>query len=279
MSSSAPDLPAIMKVYLSGPITGVEDWQTMFAAAETDLVGRGIEVFNPAAHQDAGVPAHGPAAYKHYMALELPQVIESDAVVVLPGWERSTGCGLEVHTAVTCGIPVLSYPHLEPVDTHVIVGRRTQTQLFPTDTKDEWIGLWNGPLQPPSLPDDGKHIVTNAVTGGQKETRPARFDLLPWDQLWKVAELYAYGATKYEDRNWEKGYAFSLSVAALHRHMAKFVQGENDDPESGCPHLASVVFHALALMRFVDGTQLDLLPTDLDDRPVGKQVRAREDVR
>jgi hypothetical protein len=91
-----------------------------------------------------------------------------------------------------------------------------------------------------------------ASTGGEKGSKLARFDLLPWDQLWKVAELYGRGAKKYDDRNWEKGYPVSLSMAALVRHLSLFWQGEDNDPETGCSHLASVIFHALAMMRFIE---------------------------
>ena len=38
---------------------------------------------------------------------------------------------------------------------------------------------------------------------------------------------------KYADRNWEKGYAWGLSVAALRRHLAEWLKGESIDPETG----------------------------------------------
>lgn len=41
------------------------------------------------------------------MKFDLPAVLDSDAVAVLPGWERSTGARLEVHVARVCGIPVV----------------------------------------------------------------------------------------------------------------------------------------------------------------------------
>lgn len=104
--------------------------------------------------------------------------------------------------------------------------------------------------------------VVNESTGGEKGQKGARFDLLPWVQLRQVAELYGKGAQKYEARNWEKGYDWSLSFAALHRHLESFWSGEYDDEENGLPHLTSVVFHALALMYFHDNHP------DQDDRPL-----------
>ena len=106
-----------------------------------------------------------------------------------------------------------------------------------------------------------QEIVVNEKTGGAKGKSLARFDLLPWRELWEVAELYGVGASKYKDRNWEKGYAWSLSHAALHRHLAQFWNGESVDQETKCRHLTAVIFHALALMRF----EKDF--PDLDDRP------------
>lgn len=117
----------------------------------------------------------------------------------------------------------------------------------------------------------GEIRVTNEKTGGQKGKKPQRYDLIPWSEMDKVAELYAFGATKYADHNWRKGYAWSLSFASLIRHATSFWEGEALDPETGVHHMTSVVFHALALMYFEDHYP------DLDDRfkqggPVEKEV-------
>jgi len=106
----------------------------------------------------------------------------------------------------------------------------------------------------------GTEERTMSPTGGEKATKLARFDLIPADALWQVAELYGAGAAKYADRNWEKGYPWSLSIAALERHLALWKDGEAADPETKASHLASVVFHALALMRF------EAAYPELDDR-------------
>jgi hypothetical protein len=107
----------------------------------------------------------------------------------------------------------------------------------------------------------GEVRVTNEQTGGQKGKKPQRYDLIPWSEMDKVAELYAFGATKYADHNWRKGYEWSLSFASLIRHATAFWDaGEAIDPETGVHHMTSVVFHALALMYFEDHYP------DLDDR-------------
>lgn len=99
-----------------------------------------------------------------------------------------------------------------------------------------------------------KRIVSE--TGGAKGSKPQRFDLIPVEPLWEVAELYGFGAEKYpaEDgiQNWTRGYPWSLSYAALQRHINLFWAGEEYDEETGLSHLSAVVFHALALRLFMD---------------------------
>ncbi len=68
--------------------------------------------------------------------------------------------------------------------------------------------------------------------------------------LFEDALLYGVGARKYADRNWEKGYDWSLSVRAIMSHLVAWVMGEDRDPETKAHHMAAVRFHAAALYRF-----------------------------
>lgn len=92
--------------------------------------------------------------------------------------------------------------------------------------------------------------ITDPTTGGQKGRKAERYDLLPYEALDVLARVYGFGAEKYADHNWRKGYAWSLSLGALLRHVAKFAQGEDLDPESGEDHLAHAAFHCLTLITF-----------------------------
>jgi hypothetical protein len=113
-------------------------------------------------------------------------------------------------------------------------------------------------------PPDEEVIVTDPVTGGAKGKKLARFDLIPAYPLWELARLYGVGASKYADRNWERGFLWSLAFAAMQRHAWLFWSGESLDPETRCHHLASVVFHAFALMEF------EYRNHGVDDRPKGE---------
>lgn len=108
---------------------------------------------------------------------------------------------------------------------------------------------------------DSEVRLTDPVTGGQKGTKLARFDLIPWDIIKYIAEHYGKGAAKYEERNWEKGYRWSLSFAATHRHLQAWWNGEDIDEETGSNHLDAVLFHALAMRWFQEHGK------GTDDRP------------
>ena len=87
-------------------------------------------------------------------------------------------------------------------------------------------------------------------TGGEKGTKLARFSLIPPEFLWALAEHYGLGARKYADRNWERGYNWSLSIDALERHLNQWKMGEIYDLETGGHHLIAVAWHACALFIY-----------------------------
>lgn len=87
-------------------------------------------------------------------------------------------------------------------------------------------------------------------TGGVKGQKEARYDLIPGEALEMLARNYGRGAKKYDERNWERGYDWSLSFAALNRHLWQFWNGEDMDEEIGLHHMSCVLFHAMALLQF-----------------------------
>lgn len=96
----------------------------------------------------------------------------------------------------------------------------------------------------------GEIRVTDSKSGGQKGMKVAAYDLIPPDALEEVAKIFGWGCTKYSDRNWEKGYKWGLSYAAMCRHMAAFWRRADLDDESGMRHMAHAVWHGLVLLTF-----------------------------
>lgn len=123
---------------------------------------------------------------------------------------------------------------------------------------------------PPRGAAPGGEVRKVSSTGGEKGQKEARYDLLPGKSLELLARLYGRGAGKYEDRNWERGYDWSLSFAALQRHIWQFWNGEDLDEEMGMPHVACAIFHAFALLEFMDEHP------EFDDRPSTLKQRARD---
>lgn len=109
----APFLPALT-IYLSGPMTGYPRWNfDAFAEAAEHLRSLGVTVLSP--HEkdlEAGFDPNGRGeGFDLRAALEwdVEAVLSSDAIVVLPGWEDSSGCAIEVLTASSLGLPVVEY--------------------------------------------------------------------------------------------------------------------------------------------------------------------------
>lgn len=77
-----------------------------------------------------------------------------------------------------------------------------------------------------------------------------RYDLVDVHALaWLVASL-TFGVTKYAADNWRNFSKDELRTkyyAALVRHLEAWRAGEDDDPETGLPHLAGVGFGWMVL--------------------------------
>lgn len=78
-----------------------------------------------------------------------------------------------------------------------------------------------------------------------------RFDLLPAEWGFALAEIMTRGAEKYDARNWEKGMSWSRAYAPIQRHLHKYWSGQDFDEESGLPHLAHAAWGCLALLTFM----------------------------
>lgn len=85
---------------------------------------------------------------------------------------------------------------------------------------------------------------------GVKGSKEARFDLVPPEAAWLEAVVYGKGAAKYAERNWEMGYEWGKTIAALERHIQLFKAGEDIDPEFGLPHMAHARWHTGVLIAF-----------------------------
>lgn len=99
-------------------------------------------------------------------------------------------------------------------------------------------------------------------TGAQRDTQTdkPRYDLVSPIALRRLAELLARGASKYGDRNWEKGIPLSRSYASLFRHMMQWAEGDVTED-----HLAAVMCNAMFIMHTEEMIKQGKLPDELAD--------------
>ena len=88
------------------------------------------------------------------------------------------------------------------------------------------------------------------MTGKKEAHKPEQYYSMPFAALREVAKVYRYGSGKYGPYNYLNGYAYSLSIDALFRHlMAWLDEDDRDVDESGYDHMAHVAWHALNLLN------------------------------
>ncbi|MGV9364477.1 DUF4406 domain-containing protein [Amycolatopsis sp. NPDC003731] len=99
-----------MKVYLSGPMTGLPDNNfPAFRAAAAELRAAGITVEDPS---DKGIVPGW--AWADYLRYDLGVLVTCDRVATLPGWRGSPGARLEVRVAKSLSMPVRPWKELLP---------------------------------------------------------------------------------------------------------------------------------------------------------------------
>jgi len=77
-----------------------------------------------------------------------------------------------------------------------------------------------------------------------------RYDLCPEIAQREYAKVWTQGLEKYDARNWEKGFPFSVVIASAMRHLEAMRLGEMIDNESGLLHSAHLMCNAAMLTEF-----------------------------
>lgn len=100
------------------------------------------------------------------------------------------------------------------------------------------------------------------MKGARDDLGKKRFDLITPFGMSALADVCTFGASKYDDRNWEKGLSMTGCFASLMRHAWAWMCGQTFDDESSLHHMAHVAWNALAIVHFSMMQRIDL-----DDRP------------
>ena len=84
-----------MRVFLSGGITGIPNYEQLFAKAQVKLLEQGYTVVNPAVLAKGMLP-HDSFNHSEFMSVTLAMLALCDAIYMLDGWENSKGAKMEL---------------------------------------------------------------------------------------------------------------------------------------------------------------------------------------
>ena len=86
-----------MKIYISGAITGTDDYMEQFAKAEKKMTENGYSVVNPA-KVNAQLPED--TSYEEYMKMCFCMLDMCESIFILKGWSKSCGANRELGYAM-----------------------------------------------------------------------------------------------------------------------------------------------------------------------------------
>lgn len=92
--------------------------------------------------------------------------------------------------------------------------------------------------------------MENKHKGLRYNSGKKRYDLVHQWAHEQMVNVLTKGAEKYEERNWERGMAWSNVLSSLERHLAAIKKGEDYDPETGELHAAHIACNAHFLTAY-----------------------------
>lgn len=123
---------------------------------------------------------------------------------------------------------------------------------------------WVDPVFKPNMSPNAGTLPVDNPKKAMGDLKPS-VHFVPMEVMLSVAKVMELGAKKYGRMNWRKQpIQASTYYSAMFRHMVAWFEGEDNDPESGQPHLAHAICCAMLVM---DSQKLGILK---DDRKVSE---------
>lgn len=137
------------EVYIAGPMRGLADYNfPAFYQAEAMLDLWGFKVHNPARMDIRAAKAGFNRAtqtvipdttfkIEEVLRRDFDAIKQCDAVIVLPGWEKSSGAQRELAFAQSIGIPVFKFDVASPLDIEAQKPLNLEIKITITDKDDD----------------------------------------------------------------------------------------------------------------------------------------------
>ena len=71
-------------------------------------------------------------------------------------------------------------------------------------------------------------------------TNKRKWSLVDFKSIEPMVEVLEFGAKKYTPDNWKKGFPKEELLESIQRHVAALIDGEENDSDSGLPHIAHI---------------------------------------
>jgi hypothetical protein len=116
------------KIYVSGPMRNVDDYNfPIFYHVSAMLQMWGYDVVNPAAMDIADRRAEwnwdlrqvildNSFTMEAALARDFREILDCDAIVLLPGWQNSEGANKELQFGIAIGLPAFEWQHNTPIN-------------------------------------------------------------------------------------------------------------------------------------------------------------------
>jgi nucleoside 2-deoxyribosyltransferase len=128
----------MLKVYIAGPMTGVENFNhTSFNEAAALWRGAGWDVVNPV---ELDSTTH--KTYDYYLRQDIKALMDCDAIATLDGWEDSRGAKVEVTVATALGFPHFNAKYPGHYVTHPFIAGYNACCMKPKyNHEDNWMDM------------------------------------------------------------------------------------------------------------------------------------------
>lgn len=258
------------KCYISGPMTGLPNFnKRSFEEAAQALREAGWFVYSPVENDaEVGIELDGckgtePFDFKKAMQRDLWQVCDSNAVIVLPGWEHSKGAKIEVFVAHEVEVPVYTFLNQRKIEQEGSVLAH-EFSSRPDPENISWPpGGGNSDLELVETAKAMRQFDTGATRNDDQEQLDYEGFLSPIS-LRRFAEYmhehrFQAGGTVRASDNWQKGIPRESYRKSLLRHtMDVWLDGRGFDSREDVENaLCGVIFNAQGLLHEIVKTRVE----------------------